>query len=180
MEHFKMKLPTRESMEVIRQEFPEINFKDIHLLFRLIMVSHKMFGTMDKHFTRYKITKGKFQVLMFLFSSKNEKSIVLSDIAKKIYVSKSTITGLVDGLETMKYAERYTDPKKDRRKVFIRITQKGILFIRAIFPDHINNVSTMLSTFSEEDKINFTTLLNKIDDQLQNIDLNKFEFSEEK
>ena len=94
MQHYKLKLPTQESMEVIHQEFPEINFKDSHLLFRLVMVSHKMFATMDKHFIRYNITKGKFQVLMFLFSNKDEKSIVLSDIAKKIYVSKSTITGL--------------------------------------------------------------------------------------
>ncbi|MCD4818700.1 MAG: MarR family transcriptional regulator [Candidatus Cloacimonetes bacterium] len=180
MQHYKIKLPTKDQMENIYKEFPDVNFKNSHLLFKLVMVSHKMFGAMEKHFARYNLTKGKFQVLMFLFNEKKKKNVVLSDIAKKIYVSKSTITGLTDGLENLDYVERYTDPKKDRRKVFIRITEKGIKFIREIFPDHIHNISTLLSTFDEEEKIIFNTLLNKIDNQLQNINFEKFEFSEEK
>jgi len=179
LDHFKIKFPTKDSMETIHKEFPNINFKDFHLLFKLVMVSHKMFGTMEKHFMRYNITKGKFHVLMFLFKGKDRENIVLSDIAKEICVSKSTITGLTDGLENMGYAERYTNHKKDRRKVFIKITQKGIKFIRNIFPDHVNNISKMLSTFDDNEKETFTLLLNKIDDQLENLNFSKFNFMEE-
>ena len=49
----------------------------------------------------------------------------MSDIAKKMGHSTAAATGLVDRLEKIGYVER-VHAAEDRRKIMVRITQKGI------------------------------------------------------
>ncbi|ARG97782.1 MarR family winged helix-turn-helix transcriptional regulator [Legionella micdadei] len=54
----------------------------------------------------------------------------LSSLSKKVYLSMSTLVGVIDRLEEKNFVHRVRD-KKDRRNTFIDITEKGKEFIAA-------------------------------------------------
>ncbi len=124
------KLPHTGVFDLIKEDFPELELTGINFIFNMIILSQNLSKSMEKHFGRYGLTKGKFNVLSYLFFFRNKKMILLSQLAKEIKVTKSTVTGLVDGLENMGYAKRYTDKEIDRRIVCVRITKSGNKFFR--------------------------------------------------
>ena len=71
---------------------------------------------------RGNISFPQFFLLTYLSS---EEFLTMSDIAKKMGHSTAAATGLVDRLEKIGYVER-VHAAEDRRKIMVRITQKGI------------------------------------------------------
>ena len=133
----------------------KIDIDSIQTLFLFMKTAHKMFSIAEKHFSRLNISKGKFNVLMVLFretSAESGDALSLSDIANSVWVSKSTITGLVDGLEKDGLVERDFSDRKDRRKIKVKLTEKGNEFLNSIFPIHFKALSSFLEKFNKKEK----------------------------
>jgi DNA-binding MarR family transcriptional regulator len=171
-----IKLPSHHLINSITEEFPEIDLLTIRVIFRMVMFGQGLFNTVEKHFGRYGLTKGKFHSLSYLFFNRKKKYIVLSELAKEIRVTKSTITGLIDGLEKLEYVERYTDKTIDRRKVFVRITELGETFFKTIFPNHIKSISTMFKDIESEELVQFMKTFEKISDNFKDFSIEPFDF----
>jgi MarR family transcriptional regulator, negative regulator of the multidrug operon emrRAB len=147
----------------LKKDFPELNMADMSLMMQFGMTARKMVTSMENYFSEHKLTKGKFHVLMMLYGTDEHEHIALSDMSSGLQITKSTVTGLTDGLEKLGYVERYTQEGEDRRKIFIRITKTGKEFIKHFFPGHVEKVSAVLSEFSLEEKQNLRELLAKIE-----------------
>ena len=125
------------------------------------------------------LTKSKFHIMAFLYFRRNSNDSDLSSLAKMLCVTKSTITGLIDGLENSGIVERYTDKSKDRRKIFIKITAKGEDMFRQIFPHHINQVAGLLDVLNKDEAELITKAIVKLETQLNALTFDKFEFKEQ-
>ncbi len=165
----KCKYEKEKLLEIISDNFPEFKANDLRMMFQMFKVNHKIFALAERHFAQHHFSKGKFHVLFFLFIRKEDGDITLSQIADDSDVTRSTITGLIDGLEEMKLIERYSS-QTDRRKTFVRINDKGIEFVKKLFPIHINNIIDLFSDFDSDEKQNYTKILTKLNTKLEKND----------
>ncbi|HSJ01830.1 MAG: MarR family winged helix-turn-helix transcriptional regulator [Verrucomicrobium sp.] len=77
---------------------------------------------LSKDLSRGNVSFAQFYLLSYLSTS---KELTMTDIARKMGHSTAAATGLVDRLEKLGYVERM-HAADDRRKVLVRITQKGM------------------------------------------------------
>ncbi len=86
--------------------------------------------------------------LMAYLSS--EEYLTMSDIAKKMGHSTAAATGLVDRLEKLAYVER-VHAAEDRRKIMVRITQKGIELVSRMRGEIAADLAQMLTQMDQEE-----------------------------
>ena len=89
----------------------------------------------------------QFFLLAYLSS---EEYLTMSDIAKKMGHSTAAATGLVDRLEKLNYVERM-HAAEDRRKIMVRITQKGTELVARMRGEIASNLSDVMSEMDEEE-----------------------------
>lgn len=112
---------------------------------------------LSKDLSRGNISFAQFYLMSYLCTS---KELTMTDIARKMGHSTAAATGLVDRLEKLGYVERM-HAADDRRKVLVRITQKGVELVnrlRGALQDRVaeamteaksSDVNTFVSTVSE-------------------------------
>jgi len=94
------------------------------------------------------------------------ESCTMNEIATKLGVSMSAVTGIIDRMVKHGYAERQRDDS-DRRLVLVQLTDKGKQIITE-FNQHKNTeLRQILSVLTEEDRTTFLGYIQKIVDELQ-------------
>ena len=88
----------------------------------------------------------QFFLLAYLSS---EEYLTMSDIAKKMGHSTAAATGLVDRLEKLGYVER-VHAAEDRRKIMVRITQRGVELVSRMRKEIAVGLAEILSGMDEE------------------------------
>lgn len=88
----------------------------------------------------------QFFLLTYLSS---EEYLTMSDIAKKMGHSTAAATGLVDRLEKLAYVER-VHAAEDRRKIMVRITNKGIELVAKMRTEIANDLAGILAGMDED------------------------------
>lgn len=88
----------------------------------------------------------QFFLLAYLSS---EEYLTMSDIAKKMGHSTAAATGLVDRLEKLGYVER-VHAAEDRRKIMVRITQKGAELVSRMRKEIATDLASLLSEMDED------------------------------
>ncbi len=102
---------------------------------------------LSSELNRGNISFPQFFLLAYLSS---EDYLTMSDIAKKMGHSTAAATGLVDRLEKLKYVER-VHAAEDRRKIMVRITQKGTELVARMRREIATNLSDIMSEMDEEE-----------------------------
>lgn len=77
---------------------------------------------LSKDLSRGNVSFAQFYLMSYLSTS---RELTMTDIARKMGHSTAAATGLVDRLEKLGYVERM-HAADDRRKVLVRITNKGV------------------------------------------------------
>src|ERR1700732_433315 len=75
-----------------------------------------------------------------------QEVITMSGIASKMGHTTAAATGLVDRLEKLGYVQR-SHALDDRRKVMVKITQKGSGLVAEIRRDMVNKIMTLLREY---------------------------------
>ena len=88
----------------------------------------------------------QFFLLAYLSS---EEYLTMSDIAKKMGHSTAAATGLVDRLEKLGYVER-VHAAEDRRKIMVRITNKGVELVSKMRKEIAADLANILSEMDED------------------------------
>ncbi len=88
----------------------------------------------------------QFFLLAYLAS---EEYLTMSDIAKKMGHSTAAATGLVDRLEKLSYVER-VHAAEDRRKIMVRITQKGVELVSKMRKEIASDLAGVLAEMDED------------------------------
>ena len=90
------------------------------LVSQVYQVSNKIFSQiLKKH--ELEVHPGQGRVLFVLWRN---DGITMNELRKKTLISKSTLTGIIDGLENTGQVKRVRSTD-DRRKIFINLTEKG-------------------------------------------------------
>ena len=97
-------------------------------------------------------------VLNFL---KHEDSISMTEIAKKLNVSKQQLTKLTDKLAEKNYIDRIND-LKDRRSIKITITEIGIQFLNEYEKQVLDLMKTRFEKLSDKNLLELQTAVNSI------------------
>ena len=92
----------------------------------------------------------------------------MSEIGRRIYISKSNMTSLIDKLVNDGLAERLPD-KNDRRIINIAPTNKGKDLLRNWRKHSNTEIKINLSTLSDQDLEKFRDSINNIKDVLEKI-----------
>ncbi len=141
----------------LKREFPTSDTEFLVTFIRVIHFQHAVPSLFDQYFSRMGLSKARFMVLIQLFLRGGEEGLGISEINRFYGVSAATMTGVVDTLEREGYVKR-SHSAKDRRRVILRLTKHGELFMRRFIPVHALNLKNMMRSFSREDLTNLMNL----------------------
>ena len=141
-------LPEQDAASVMR--FAE----SMLLLHRVVLVS-------DAYFQGLGTSKGRFLILTRLLLSDSPDGESISDLRPFYPISYAAMSGVLDTLEKDNMVERCTNIE-DRRKVNIRLTEKGRTFIIDFLPPHVANVKKIGLGIDEEELAVLFSSLKKI------------------
>lgn len=94
--------------------------------------------------------------------------MTISALSKKIYLSMSTIVGVIDRLEEKQFVNRTRDIQ-DRRIIYIDITEKGEEFVDAAPYLLHNRLNDNLQVLTEDEQINLADSINLLVNFLKDI-----------
>lgn len=113
--------------------------------------------------SKYDLSPAKFNILLMIKHVGLNKGISQNEISKRLLVTTSNITHMIDKLEKEKYVERISQ-KGDRRVNLIRITKKGAALLDSIWPQYKEKVNAMISKiYLDKEKKTLIDLLDRMD-----------------
>jgi len=129
---------------------------------RLLRVSKKLLGHFLLRFTDADLSPGKYSVMMELLSQGERGSLMPSELAARIGVTRPTITGLVDGLVKQKLVVRRAS-QTDRRKMTIALSEKGRQRMSDLLPGQFDAMADVVSPLTRKERAELARLLQKIE-----------------
>lgn len=82
-------------------------------------------------------------------------------IGKKLLLTSGSITSAIDRSEKKGFVKRVDDPD-DRRVKVVRLTPKGLAFIKEAFADHKRAMERVMAPLSQSERKTMTKLLRKL------------------
>lgn len=106
----------------------------------------------------YGLNPTEFAVMELLY---HKGSQPIQVIGKKVLIASSSITYVVDKLESKGYVERIASPE-DRRVILANLTSSGIDLMVGIFPGHAQQIHHVLGSISRDERNQLIQQLKKI------------------
>lgn len=97
-----------------------------------------------------KISFPQFFLLTYLVA---DEYLTMSSIARKMGHSTAAATGLIDRLEELGYVSR-GNAANDRRKIIVRITEKGRKLVSSMREEIASNLAHMMNSPEQADSFN--------------------------
>jgi len=113
---------------------------------------------MHRHLADTGLTLSQFGVLEVLY---HKGPLCQRDIGQKILKSSGNITLVIDNLEKRKLVAREKDPT-DRRRLSVKLTDKGLGLITALFPIHAAEAAQTFAVLDDDEMTVLGRLLRKI------------------
>jgi DNA-binding MarR family transcriptional regulator len=134
---------------------------------RILQLLRRIIRAVDIHSHKlahlHDITGPQLGCLMVI---KENGPLTSGNIAKKVYLSPSTIVGIIDRLEKKKLIIRDRD-RKDRRQVFVSITPKGEKLLTDTPSLLQDTLAKALLELPELEQITITLALEKLTDLME-------------
>ena len=123
----------------------------------------------QRHYVPFDLTPAKLNVLMLVKHVGEEAGLPQREIAKRLIISGSDVTGLIDRLEKEGLLTR-RGASGDRRIKLIKITAKGSALLDQLWPSHMEQIVLVMAPLSMKEQEQLIALLTKIRMRLQNKD----------
>jgi DNA-binding MarR family transcriptional regulator len=143
---------------VIELEKPEVR-ADVERLADIMMTLQRcLMLRLSEELSRGQVSFPQFFLLGHIST---HKFLSMSEIAEKMSHSTAAATGLVDRLENLGYVER-SHAANDRRKVLVKITEKGSALVGKIRQDIVNNLSQIMDLLPLEEQKAWLSIYEKV------------------
>ena len=120
---------------------------------------YQAFSAYSESFVRqHGLTPAQFDVIATLG---NTPGMSMGDIGDKTLITKGTLTGVVDRLETKGLIEREVPPE-NRRCVVVKLTPAGNQLFESIFPAHIADLKQRFEVLKPSELELLRGLLNRL------------------
>ncbi len=144
----------RDAIDVIldqwRRERPDLDLSAMGLLGRLWQASALLAPQVEEVFARHGLRRGEFDVLTALRRAGEPYTLIPSELADTLMMSRAGMTNRVDRLEQSGLIERALDPA-DRRSFLVALTDKGRAVIDETMTEHAANLKRLVSRLSQQD-----------------------------
>jgi len=97
----------------------------------------------SRHVRSLGLTSSQFDIIATLG---NTPGMTFKELGKKTLITKGTLTGVVDRLETKNLVRRVASPTDGRCQI-VQLTAKGEIAFAQVFPAHLAYVSKAFSGF---------------------------------
>ena len=118
---------------------------------------------------RFGLTPAKLNVLMLVKHLGPEQGLPQREIARRLIISGSDVTGLIDRLEKAGLLTRKVT-SKDRRVKLVTISSKGSALLDKLWPVHMEQVEQLMSPLPKRQQQKLIHLLTKLRLPLQKAD----------
>ena len=150
-------------MDKKRDDFMTNNqFEFYNHLFRAKDV---MDSLLTKELKKHNISLSEFNILKFLF---DEGQTSILHVCHKLVIQNSSMTYIVSKLEEKGFVKRTTD-KNDRRRILLKLSDKGNKKITKLFPIYTDTINRVLTVVSENDLNEITKNLILLEEQAEKI-----------
>ncbi len=123
----------------------------------------------QRHYAQFDLTPAKLNVLMVVKHVGGDEGLAQREIAKRLIISGSDVTGLIDRLQRDGLLTR-SGASSDRRIKLIKITPKGSALLDRLWPAHTERVGSIMSPLSKKEQKQLIALLTKLRAKLQDKD----------
>jgi MarR family 2-MHQ and catechol resistance regulon transcriptional repressor len=113
----------------------------------------------------YNLTPAKFNAMMVIKHAGRENGLSQIDIGRRLIVTASNMTRLLDKLEKEEYIERFSR-EGDRRVNLIKISKKGSDILNRVWPGYHTKILDIANSMDKEDLKEISQLLVKWCDKL--------------
>ncbi|MGW7988408.1 MarR family transcriptional regulator [Staphylococcus arlettae] len=160
--------PSAEKLKVLKKEYTNLDVTSVLTYFEIQKAYKRIKMNHDDLFQNFDLSESKFTIMMLL---SYEKDMILSpsDLSQKIGSKKSTITGVLKGLEKREWIIRIK-VANDKRSNYVQLTDKGLKKLKAFLPYNYEIVSSIFDNFSEDEKEQLYYLANKLKINLEKDD----------
>ena len=114
--------------------------------------------------SRRGLSARQMEILEILYNHP-EKQLTPAQLADKVHLTRSTMTGNLDTLQDRGYISRDSHPN-DRRMISINLTKEGAEFCKKTIPQRYSDILKVMKVMTNEEryhlKIIYTKLLNFI------------------
>ncbi|WP_445928083.1 MarR family winged helix-turn-helix transcriptional regulator [Leptodesmis sp.] len=113
----------------------------------LVRTYQAFYASDEEQIRQWGLTVPQFDVICTLG---NTSGLMMGQIAEKTLVTKGTLTGIIDRLESKGLVRREVPPQ-NRRCFIVVLTPKGQQMFEEIFPAHVTYLRQRLSVLSSEE-----------------------------
>ena len=138
----------------------EYQNEESKLIYAISFLWGKVSITLDSLLIKYGLNIAKFNILMIIKHIGEEEGIQQNAISKRLLVTASNITKLLDKLEKDNMIVRL-NKKNDRRVKLIKITDKASKMLDEIWPLYLNEINKLTSSLEKNDKEAIKTIMIK-------------------
>ena len=103
---------------------------------------------------------------MVLFILSQSEELKMGQLSQMLDLTPRAITGLMKGLEEKKYISRAKD-ETDQRITWVKLTEKGRTFSKAMRSDAATKLSSLFSVLSKNEKVEFVRIIEKLTDHMK-------------
>jgi DNA-binding MarR family transcriptional regulator len=133
------------------RERPDLDLSAIAVVGRLGRLALLLGPAQQKVFTEFGLGPGEFDVLATLRRSGPPYTLMPSQLAETLMLSRAGMTNRLDRLEAAGFVERELD-RADRRSFRVRLTDSGYATVDAAMTAHTANVTKLLATLTPSEQ----------------------------
>jgi MarR family 2-MHQ and catechol resistance regulon transcriptional repressor len=132
-----------------------------------MIVMNKMIDALHKQSkTQWQLLEINESEFFLLFALDANGPLTIQEIGSKINMTSGTMTYLIDKLELKGYIKRVRC-EKDRRRIYIELTQSGKVFWDEIIEAHMIHMAKMFDHVSLEEMNQVIELMKKIGKEMK-------------
>jgi MarR family 2-MHQ and catechol resistance regulon transcriptional repressor len=137
---------------------------DTVLVFNLLRTHSHLSPFIDANLRRQHLTSSQLNALLVLRTAGN-KGLLMGEIGRRLVVTKSNVTGLIDRLERQGLVLRADH--RDRRATTVRLTDAGAKLLERTAPRHARWLAELTDCLAAREKRMLIRLLTKLRRELR-------------
>lgn len=131
----------------------------------LILIYNVLFNRIGQYLQEWGLTPAQFNILMVVAKQAKETGISQADLSKKLIVTPSNITRLLEKMEKEKLVVR-APQQQDKRVKLVFVTPKGSALLEKVWPVYENKIQEAAAVLTPQEQKITATVLSKWLNQL--------------
>ena len=153
-------LPKYETLLAYSKRYRNVNPGSVEAFLNLLRVASDVLDATEQYFGEHGTSQGRFTVLCLL-NRNPDQPLCPADLADRSGVTRATMTGLLQGLESEGLLKR-TSSADDKRMFFVELTNKGRRYLDNILPDWFRRVDELMQAINDKERVTMLKLLEKV------------------